>query len=183
MGIKRLLLTIILIGLPGLVLAQSSPLLQAQPIQSTGVQPAPATVPANTNMTPLPPLMDQVVKNGRGTVAVPPQSIVTWQQFCQTLSTHQPRADVAYNPGVDAHGRAVAPADLPNTQPLNLPQAYSVYITTDQMQRLGLNIPNVPMKADTFVGQAVVGLDGQVSFNGQPVDTGQLYTICGNLPR
>lgn len=33
-------------------------------------------------------------------------------QMCLFLDQHTPRADVAYQPGVDVHGKAVVPADL-----------------------------------------------------------------------
>ena len=36
-------------------------------------------------------------------------------QDCQRLIQHIPNPDVAYKPGVDVHGKPVAPADLPST--------------------------------------------------------------------
>ena len=132
------------------------------------------------DMTPMPPASSAAV--GAATIAGGPT--MTWESFCQTLTEHQPAADVAYAPAVDVHGRAVVPADLPAAggQALNLPKEYRLLITTNQAQQLNLAIPNAPMTADAFIGQVVVGEDGAVSFNGQPVRVNQVYAVCGTLP-
>ena len=39
---------------------------------------------------------------------------------CAALTSHQPDASVEYQPGVDATGRPVAPADLPGHEPLEI---------------------------------------------------------------
>lgn len=38
------------------------------------------------------------------------------RQDCAELVAHRPAPDVAYRPGVDAHGGSVAPADLPGSR-------------------------------------------------------------------
>jgi hypothetical protein len=40
---------------------------------------------------------------------------------CQALVRHHPAAGTAYQPGVDVHGKYVAPADLPGDQAYKLP--------------------------------------------------------------
>ena len=37
------------------------------------------------------------------------------EKDCNAVVAHQPRPDVAYQPGVDGHGRAVMPADIDGT--------------------------------------------------------------------
>lgn len=55
---------------------------------------------------------------------------VTITEFdCRRLVEHRPRDDVAYQPGVDAQGRAVAPADLAGGYQLDLPQVYRFDLT------------------------------------------------------
>lgn len=41
---------------------------------------------------------------------------------------HKPAPDVAYRPGLDVHGQAVAPADLPGSAPLDLADGLPVYL-------------------------------------------------------
>ncbi|HLO75299.1 MAG TPA: hypothetical protein VK196_02435 [Magnetospirillum sp.] len=48
-------------------------------------------------------------------VSYPPIRIVITKTDCSRLLRHVPSADVAYKPGVDAAGRAVAPADIPGS--------------------------------------------------------------------
>jgi hypothetical protein len=50
------------------------------------------------------------------------------QQDCRNLTEAIPAPDLAYRPGVDAEGRPVAPADLPGSTKLILPEAMPVGI-------------------------------------------------------
>jgi hypothetical protein len=171
MGIRLYLAALLsVMAVPALA---SSPLFQGH-VKNT--MPIDNQATDTQSFTPLPPLMDQVTGDAT-------KDAMTWQSFCQTLTQHQPSADVNYQGNVDVRGNPVTPADLQARAPLNLPQAYRVFITTDQMSKLGINIPGVPLKADTFVGQAVVSPNGTVTFNGQPVSTQQVYATCGTLPR
>lgn len=47
--------------------------------------------------------------------AQPLEIVVVGRTTCRTLTAHQPAPDVAYKPGVDVHGKPVAPADLPSS--------------------------------------------------------------------
>lgn len=57
-------------------------------------------------------LADQVGVSGGG--------IYVTRKDCMALVAHHPAADVTYQPGVDVHGRYVAPADLPGSQPADI---------------------------------------------------------------
>jgi hypothetical protein len=141
--------------------------------------------------TPLPPsLMDQVSnkpaifggQNQQTNTQANQQSAqhgITWQSFCQSLVQHIPQQNTQYQEGMDVRGRPVVPADMAGQAPLNLPQEYSVLITVNQAQSLGIQIPYMQLQADTFVGNAVVGTDGSVSFNGQTIATQNVYAMCG----
>lgn len=43
------------------------------------------------------------------------------RQACRALTRHVPAADVDYQPGIDVHGRAVVPADLPGSPAASAP--------------------------------------------------------------
>ena len=64
---------------------------------------------------------------------------------CARLVEHVPSADVAYQPGVDAYGRAVAPADLPgglhNGTQFQVPDTLHIPIEVDLLDRFGFSAP------------------------------------------
>lgn len=85
---------------------------------------------------------------------------------CDRLAVHAPSADVAYTPGVDVDGNAVAPADLNGSAPIAMPEVISIPVTVDLAANLGIA---TPFLARPTVGEVQVSSDGQVTFNGQPV--------------
>ncbi len=85
---------------------------------------------------------------------------------CDRLAVHTPSADVAYSPGVDVNGNAVAPADLDPQPKIAVPDVISIPVTIDLATNLG--IPT-PFLARPSVGEVQVTPDGRVTFNGQPV--------------
>ena len=87
---------------------------------------------------------------------------------CDRLVTHVSSSDVAYTPGVDVNGGAVAPADL-NAQPqIQVPDVISIPVTIDLATSLGIQ---TPFLARPTVGNVQVTRDGRVSFNGQPINS------------
>lgn len=93
-------------------------------------------------------------------------TIVITKAECDRLVTYVASADVAYAPGVDVNGNAVAPADL-NPQPqISMPDTISIPVTIDLATNLG--IPTSFLARPT-VGEVQVSSDGRVTFNGQPV--------------
>jgi len=93
-------------------------------------------------------------------------TIVITKAECDRLVTHVASADVAYTPGVDVNGNAVAPAYL-NPQPqISVPDTISIPVTIDLAANLG--IPTSFLARPT-VGEVQVSSDGRVTFNGQPV--------------
>jgi hypothetical protein len=57
---------------------------------------------------------------------------------CSKLVQHQPAADVTYKPGVDVHGKAVAPADLGGGYNMPMPEEINIQIGIDLADRLAL---------------------------------------------
>lgn len=99
---------------------------------------------------------------------------------CRYLARHQPASDVEYRPGVDVHGKAVAPADLPGSGGLQLRQGLTIDIELDLRQHLGLAENSPLLREDANIGVVEVR-DGEVYFNGQRLDApevGALEAVC-----
>ncbi len=87
---------------------------------------------------------------------------------CARLVEHVPAPDVAYRPGVDAYGRAVAPADLNGAVQIPVPETLHIPIEIDLLARFGIPANPALYDADIPLGE-VVYRNGRLSFNGQPL--------------
>lgn len=84
----------------------------------------------------------------------------------------------AYVPGVDVHGAAVVPADLPAAGAGG--EAVGIPVTIDLARQLGATLPvGTEMKIPVAVVE--VRRDGRVVYNGNDV-TGRAYAACGKTP-
>ncbi len=106
---------------------------------------------------------------------------------CARLAVHQPAPDVAYQPGVDARGRPVAPADLPGSNPpIAMPDEIAIDITVEIQKRFGIPANSAFFKPEARVGTIVVKPDGSATFNGQPLTSPEsraLAALCqGQIP-
>jgi hypothetical protein len=72
---------------------------------------------------------------------------------CARLVEHVPASDVAYQPGVDVHGREVVPADLNGGIRIELPETILIPIEVDLLERFG--IPANPALFDARAGGAL----------------------------
>jgi hypothetical protein len=98
---------------------------------------------------------------------------------CQSLIEYKEPAGVEYQPGVDAKGRHVAPADLNGVPDIKLPDSIDVPLTLDVLENSGVTVPEgMEGKASlgklTFKGNAVY-LNGQ-RLGGR--DTAALEQAC-----
>ena len=85
---------------------------------------------------------------------------------CEQLVRHEPAPDVAYQPGVDVHGRPVAPADLGGGSQIALPDVIYIPIEVLVQDRFGIPANSVLYDATALVG--VVSVKGnQVYFEDQ----------------
>jgi hypothetical protein len=105
--------------------------------------------------------------------------------LCRALVNHTPSADVAYQPGIDVHGNAVAPADLPGSPQLEMPQKLNIPITLGLAQALHQNPNSYPYNQFGAGTEAQVGtltVEGNhVTLNGQPLSGAQqdnLAVLC-----
>jgi hypothetical protein len=87
---------------------------------------------------------------------------------CARLVAHLPAPDVAYQPGVDVHGREVVPADLGGAPRIELPETILIDIEIDLLERFGIPADPTLYDPDAEVGE-VAYRDGRFTFNGQPL--------------
>jgi len=100
--------------------------------------------------------------------AVAQQATVT-DRDCRQLVDHAAAPDATYQPGVDARGRPVAPADLSSPGGIQPPQSFTFDLNTSLT---GFGIPSTsPIFQPTVgVGKITVEDNGRrVLFNGQSV--------------
>jgi len=71
---------------------------------------------------------------------------------CDRLVNHEPAPDVTYQPGVDVHGRPVAPADLGGGQQIQLPDVIYIPIEVLVQDKFGIPANSVLYDATALVG-------------------------------
>ncbi|MCR9254890.1 MAG: hypothetical protein NXI16_02205 [Alphaproteobacteria bacterium] len=87
---------------------------------------------------------------------------------CARAVRYQPSGDVAYQPGVDVRGRAVAPADLGGGVQFELPEVLEIPITVDLAERFGLPEGTGLLRGDSLtVGKITVNRRGEFRLNGE----------------
>ena len=99
--------------------------------------------------------------------------------LCKLRSQHVAAPGTAYQAGVDAHGRAVVPANVAAT-PSMVPDVVRIPMTVDLAQRLGSVPAGAEMKAAT--GMIEIHKDGRVSFNGQDMTEVAVVLCDGKVP-
>lgn len=100
------------------------------------------------------------------------------KMICQQLYVHQPAADVAFKPGVDVDGKAVAPADLPaEGASITAPDYVEVPLTVDLAQRLNQPVPD-GVKLEGVIGNLRLYKDGRINYNGEDIMP-QANALCG----
>jgi hypothetical protein len=102
------------------------------------------------------------------------QTITVSSSACEAIAHANDAPGVAYTPGVDVEGNAVAPADLPGGSTA-LNQALTkapVKITVDLQKRFG-----IPANANLFQGESQIGYvtvqDGKAYLDGQPLNVAE----------
>jgi len=106
-------------------------------------------------------------------------SLVMSSQICPVIGADLPPAPgVAYEPGIDAEGKPVAPADLPSNAP-----AISVENFPIEIRRNLAGSFNVPSAGGAYGAKAILGYvtlkDNRAYFNGQPLTTEQRDVLAG----
>lgn len=115
------------------------------------------------------------------TVSAAEPVIIISKNDCARLVQHQPSPDVAYKPGVDVNGRAVAPADLPGSVQIAVPEDIAIDLTVDIQRRYGLSSNSPMFRSEVRVGTVIVKPDGSATFDGQPLTSPEqqaLSALC-----
>ncbi|MCB9973878.1 MAG: hypothetical protein H6854_04890 [Rhodospirillales bacterium] len=108
----------------------------------------------------------------------PAQAIeVTYShQMCRLLAEYTPDKGVTYQPGVDVHGNAVAPADINGGGAFQLPEIIKIPLSVDLAQRFGLpDFTDGELSAQ--LGVLEITKDGRVLQDGRDL-TAQAKVIC-----
>ncbi|MDA0675744.1 MAG: hypothetical protein O3A88_05210 [Proteobacteria bacterium] len=81
-----------------------------------------------------------------------------------------------YEPGRDARGRDVAPADLPGAPSFALPETIRIDLGINVAEKYGLGA------GSRYTGEGVIGTvtvrNGRAYLNGQPMDAGERNAIA-----
>ncbi len=106
--------------------------------------------------------------------------IAVSRRDCERLVRHEPAPDVAYQPGVDVHGNAVAPADLGGGVQIELPDVIYIPIEVLVQDKYGIPANSVLYNARAQVG--VVEVRGnRVFYEDQELtdpETAALEAVC-----
>lgn len=103
------------------------------------------------------------------TVTAAEPVIIISRNDCARLVAHQPAPDVTYKPGVDVHGNPVAPADLPDSVQLAVPEDIAIDLTVEVQHRFGIPSNSAMFRPEVRVGTVIVKPDGSATFEGQPL--------------
>jgi hypothetical protein len=116
-------------------------------------------------------------------VTVSGGSVYVTREDCARLVQHRPAPDATYRPGVDVHGKYVAPADLPEGAGNGLPDRvrFDVVINplTFAQQNAGA-ATGAGKYANTQLPVGRVEVDmktGEATFNGRPLTDPQNQTL------
>lgn len=107
---------------------------------------------------------------------------------CRRLTRYVPNGDAEYRPGVDVHGRPVAPADVDGgAGAVELPSSFTFYLDFAPFQAEDADDGPLlggkdSLDETTFIlGQVSVDEDGFVSFDGRPLhdeEEARLHRLC-----
>ena len=106
--------------------------------------------------------------------------VAVTRQDCDRLVKHQPAPGVEYQPGVDVHGRPVAPADLGGGYQIKPPETIVIPIEILIQDRFNIPTNSVLWDAKAQVGVVTVKGD-QVYYEGQLLgdpETAALEQLC-----
>jgi hypothetical protein len=109
------------------------------------------------------------------------QTVSVTRDDCAQLVAHVPGQDVAYQPGLDAYGRKVLPADLGGGIQIKAPTEFSIPITMDLQKSLGIPVDPSKFQTQNFTVGTVKFKNGRAYFNDQPLQSEQaakLSALC-----
>ena len=106
------------------------------------------------------------------------EAIAVEKMICEQLYVHTAAEDVAFKPGVDVDGNAVAPAEMPSQgAAITAPDYIEVPLTVDLAQRLNQPVPE-GVKMEGVIGNLRLYKDGRISYNGNDI-LAHSSAMCG----
>ncbi len=122
-------------------------------------------------------LSSQSYSEGFTDRALQPSILPLTVEECQILIHHRPSDDVAFQPGVSVDGDPVAPADLPGSPEIDLPDVVSFDLLLRPRGPGGLLL-------EGSVGALSVDVTGgAVILNGQRLDDQSAVIHCADTPQ
>lgn len=102
------------------------------------------------------------------------------ERECRQLVEHVASQDATYRPGVDARGRAVAPADLPSSGgQVQAPQSLTIDLKVSLAGKFGIPSNSPLLDPSVEVGKITVEDNGRrVLYNGQPLGGGEQSALA-----
>jgi hypothetical protein len=91
-----------------------------------------------------------------GSVSAMAEIAISERDCRQLVVKHEPAPDVTYQPGVDVHGNAVAPADLNGGSQLKLPDVIYIPLEVLIQDKYGIPANSVLYEAKAQVGIVAV---------------------------
>ncbi len=114
-------------------------------------------------------------------VAVATPAMANPSVLCSVRANYDAASgDANYKPGVDAQGKAVAPADVA-APAMNIPSNLRIPLSVDLAQRLNEVLPE-GAKLEAEIGLVEVKQDGKVFINGKDL-TGPTTAMCDNIEK
>ncbi len=116
-----------------------------------------------------------------------PGGLLVSYDDCRRLTRFVPSGDAEYRPGVDVHGRPVAPADLDGgAGAVRLPSTFTFYLEfapfeTEEGDDPPLGGKDQLDQSTIILGRVTVDEEGFAFFEGQPlhdVEEARLYRLC-----
>lgn len=107
------------------------------------------------------------------------QTLVVRPEICAALTAHVPDPGVAYQPGLDARGGQVAPADLAGFGGPSFDEV-ALQLTVDLRKRLGIKLDETLFPGGAELGYVTVR-GGRAYYNGAPLAEGSeaaLASLC-----
>ncbi len=109
--------------------------------------------------------------------ATPTKIEVTGVDCRRLFVTHRPSADVAYKPGVDVHGKPVAPADLNPAPQIKLPETVAFDVAVD-LRRFGVPQTSPLFQPSVKLGEVRVDvLTGKTLYNGEAIGNPEIEAL------
>ncbi len=138
---------------------------------------------ANLIRVPVPLFVAALLAAAPARAHVEQAVVIITRADCARLVEHVPAPDLAYRPGVDAYGRAVAPAELDGGTPIQAPETLHIPIEIDLQNRFGIPANPALYESDIPIGE-VVYRDGRLTFEGQPLQdeaAAELSRLCQKI--